>query len=55
MNVVPSVILFIKAVEDGKITGRELKQILITFIPDDWEFSLKEVIDLLKSVFKKAH
>ncbi len=53
MNIVPSVILFIKAVEDGKITGKELKQFLNSVIPDNLEFSLSEVLPFIKTILQK--
>jgi len=40
--------LLVQAFEDGKISGAEVKQILNVLIPDDFEFSFSDVMNLLK-------
>jgi len=42
--------LLIQAFEDGKITGKELKQILEVLIPDDLELSIDNVMSILKNL-----
>jgi len=49
----PVLALVIKAFEDGKITGAELKQILGALISDDWEFSVDEVMPFIKGLLSK--
>jgi len=52
-EIIPAVILLLRAVEDGKITGKELKNVLNTLIDDNLEFDIKDVAGLLKSLLHK--
>jgi len=52
-EVISAVILLLKAFNDGKITGKELKEILNVFIDDNLEFEIKEISKLLSSLFSK--
>lgn len=52
-EVIPAVILLLQAFEDGKITGKELKEVLNTLIDDNLEFDIKDVAGMLKSLLHK--
>jgi hypothetical protein len=47
-EVLTLVALLVQAFEDGKLTGRELKQVLTAVIPDDLEVSFETLMSLLK-------
>jgi hypothetical protein len=53
MNLVPVLVVLVKSFEDGKITGKELKEVLNLLIPDNLEFSLNEILGFLKVLLKK--
>jgi hypothetical protein len=46
--------VLVRAFEDGKITGKELKDVLNVFIDDNAEFSLEEVVGFLRSLLKEV-
>jgi len=49
-DIIPAIILLLQAIEDGKITGKELKQVFNALIDDNLEFSIQDVAGLLKSL-----
>ena len=52
-EIIPAVILLLQSIEDGKITGKELKEVLNTLIDDNLEFDIKDVAGLLRSLLHK--
>ena len=52
-EVIHATILLLQAIEDGKITGKELKQVFNALIDDNVEFSVQDVAIFLKSLLHK--
>jgi hypothetical protein len=53
MDTLRVIAVLFRAMEDGKITGKEVKEMLNILIPDDFEFSFDELETLIKSIVRK--
>ena len=53
LNTLRAIAFLFQAMEDGKITGKEVKEMLNILIPDSFEFSFEEIEAFVKALVRK--